>query len=412
MANDVLAIHPVKFDASGVCVSPEARSAVITEAARNYSHIVVLAHGWNNTWPQALARFTRWRDGTIGPDTQLNPLLIGVFWPSTWLTSGSERGPALASSSHELAEVIPLLPAKIQPAMRRALTMEKVGVEEAQTLARTAAGVLPPDDISGAPPNHGDAEDVLARWASLSGSELRPVKRRPGVAGRGASHQAQVAGLSLDPRDLVRMVSVWTMHDRARTVGRTGVAALLDDLTEVTSTPIHLVGHSYGGQVQLAAVSKLGSGKKVESVLLLQPAVNYLCLSARLPDGAPSGYRNVPSQLRQPLLTTYSQRDFPLTKMFHRALRRAKDVGEVAAWPYPPSRYAALGGYGPGELGDECAWSKLPVPATSEALTVNKRVHALDGSNHISGHGDVTNEACCGLLRSQLLSATETGGHL
>jgi pimeloyl-ACP methyl ester carboxylesterase len=197
------------------------------------------------------------------------------------------------------------------------------------------------------------------------------------------------------------------MHDRARIVGRAGVAALLGDLLAVTSAPVHLVGHSYGGQVQLAAVTGMRSAKAVESVLLLQPAVNYLCLSARLPGGTPSAYRTVLSRVRQPLLTTYSKHDFPLTAMFHRAFRRHGDVGEVAAWPVPPGPYAALGGFGPGELGEECEWDKLPVPAWTQASATGGRVRALDGSTHISGHGDVTNAACCGLLRSQLLSASE-----
>ena len=67
------------------------------------------------------------------------------------------------------------------------------------------------------------------------------------------------------------------------------------------------------------------------------------------------------------------------------------------------SPYAALGGYGPGDPGEECQWRDLPVPASWSAPDQEEHLQALDGSAHIAGHGDVTNAACCGLLRAQLL---------
>jgi hypothetical protein len=409
-------IRSIRFDKAGQCVSPEARSAIIDEAARGDRPVLVLAHGWNNTWPQALARFTSWYDGVFEEELaeKMRPLVIGIFWPSTWLTFRGERGPALAASPaeaaaelEELQAAIDLLPPGIQPELRDALATGPLSAAAARHLAKAAASQLPPDDLSGEALDDSDAETVLERWAAVTDPGLAPVRQHFGTAGSASAEQEHVAALSLDPRDLIRLVSVWTMHDRARNVGRSGVSALLRDLLAVTRAPVHLVGHSYGCQVHLAAVTAMRSSRPVESALLLQPAVNYLCLSARLPNGRPSAYRDVLSRVRQPLLITYSKHDFPLTRLFHRALRRHGDVGEVAAWPAPPSPYAALGGFGPGELGDECEWGKLPVPAWSRAPAAGRRVRALDGSAHISGHGDVTNSACCGLLRSQLLGASE-----
>jgi hypothetical protein len=402
-ATSAIPIRPVRFNAAGRCDSPQARSAILDEAASGPSHIVVLAHGWNNTWSQALGRFTEWRDGTFGTGfgENINPLVIGLFWPSTWLTFGRERGPALAGGTDDLAAAMAMLPPEIQAVLRDALARGPVPAEEAGDLAQAVEGIVPPDDISGE--SRQGANAVMENWTAISDSRLAPVRREFGTAGSAASGPEQVAIRILDPRDLVRLASVWTMHDRARTVGSSGAAALLGDLLSVSSAPVHLVGHSYGCQLHLAAVRGMRSEKMIESALLLQPAVNYLCFSARLPGGGPSAYRAVLFRLRQPLLSTYSRHDFPLTRVFHRALRRRGDLGEVAAWPVPPSAYAALGGYGPGELADECLWQDLPVPAVS-LPAADKRIYALDGSAHISGHGDVTNSACCGLLRSQLLA--------
>ncbi len=51
----------------------------------------------------------------------------------------------------------------------------------------------------------------------------------------------------------------------------------------------------------------------------------------------------------RPILCTFSQHDAPLHRFFHLILRRDQDLGEmqIAAAGEPPSRFAALGGYGP-----------------------------------------------------------------
>ena len=122
-------ISPIRFDAAGQCESPRARSAVIDAAANGQGPVLVLAHGWNNTWPQAMARFTAWYDGvfTEALAKQMRPLVIGVFWPSTWLTFRGEQGPALAAGSRRAGEIEQLqaavdqLPAAIQPVLHAAL---------------------------------------------------------------------------------------------------------------------------------------------------------------------------------------------------------------------------------------------------------------------------------------------------
>jgi hypothetical protein len=127
---------------------------------------------------------------------------------------------------------------------------------------------------------------------------------------------------------------------------------------------------------------------------LLQPAVNHLCFADRLPNGSPGGYRDVLSMVRHPILSTFSAHDFPLTKTFHLALRRGKDLGEVQiAADEPPNEYAALGGYGPrGFQG----WREVSIKDPTDAYELrdgSPRVWSVNGTRTISGHGAIVNES-------------------
>ena len=98
----------------------------------------------------------------------------------------------------------------------------------------------------------------------------------------------------------------------------------------------------------LSALAAREPVRRAHSLLLLQPAVNHLCFA---PQG---GYRPVLGRTTRPVFTTYSAHDVALTRFFHLAVRREADRYEprIAAWPEPPSPYAALGGYGPREAED------------------------------------------------------------
>lgn len=407
-------LHVVRFDQDGACVSPAARAAFLDDAITgDYTHVLVMAHGWNNSWGKALHRFTTLGAGTLaltvdGQPRPMRPLVLGLFWPSIWITWPWESGPALAAQDpNEIADALALLPPTPRARLREALSAPALGAGEAHKLASVAAETLPSDDLTGDPVPP-DPTVVLGAWSAVSAPALAPVQPRFGTATKHHAGEPDSAAWLLDPRDLVRLVSVWTMKDRADLVGRADVARLLDDLIAKTSAPVHLVGHSYGCRLLMSAIASMASEQRLTSLLLLQPAVNYLCFAHRLPSGGTGGYRPVLQRLRQPLLTTYSRNDRALTSFFHLALKRRRDLGEAVAapWPYPPSPYAALGGYGPGEVGSECTWRDLPLPPDQHNLADAAKLHALNGTAHIRDHGDVSNEACCWALRSQLAWAS------
>src|SRR5207248_2899346 len=109
-------------------------------------------------------------------------------------------------------------------------------------------------------------------------------------------------------------------------------------------------------------------------------------------------------RIEQPIMTTYTRRDGPLHDFFHLGVRRARDLGEqqIAG---APSRYAALGGYGP--AGAPSSVETLmrrpedgPYPELRSAG--NAHVLALRANDLIKGHSDISNEATWWALYCQV----------
>src|SRR5262249_17515892 len=93
-----------------------------------------------------------------------------------------------------------------------------------------------------------ELDDVLAGWRETPTARGGPDPDDLGYysnqgpageegAGGGAPEAAGLKGF--DPRDLVRAFTVWQMKDRAGVVGSRGVAALLTDLLQQPSPPVH-----------------------------------------------------------------------------------------------------------------------------------------------------------------------------
>ena len=144
------------------------------------------------------------------------------------------------------------------------------------------------------------------------------------------------------------------------------------------------------------------------SMLLLQAAVNCYCFA---PDadghGLVGGYRPVLSRIQQPILSTFSSHDMPLTQFFHLALWRASDLGEtkITRAGDPPSRYAALGGFGPqGNAAGEARTIDILPPGKAYVLgdPAGMRVIGLCSDAAIDGHGGVVNPATAWALYCQV----------
>lgn len=426
--------HPMRFDKHGACTSPEAVRTLV-ESAPEATDIFLFSHGWNNDWATVKKRYGAFitqfaacrRQCWTPPDRDYRPLLAGVFWPSVILVAPWEQAPEVAGEHDlgsqapepddvaELAESLPKSQAERFIELAR-----RDGLDEAQTkeLAALLAPVISAenddesDELGPAAPL--SPEGLVKVWndSASTGSSAKPRGKRGGfIAGK---HEPTVPTAAvdlgrLDPRKAVRTTTVLLMKDRAGRVGGRGVASLLRRLLEAApDSRVHLIGHSYGGKVVLSALcAGAPPVSPVESVLLLQPALSCLCFASDVDGrGRPGGYRSAPARCRQPIVTTYSRHDVPLTKFFHHAARRKSDFGEavIAADGDVPSRYAALGGYGPQGIPDEVLTVDAKQPPDRYDLSAESiRVVAVKANDAIGGHGDVTNPATAWALLCQVM---------
>lgn len=419
----------LKFDKHGKCDSPDHLAALLARLKADPKlPIILFSHGWNNEYGDA----TGWyRVFLQHLQTHLNnypgkqtPLFVGVIWPSTWLSF--DTGPDIADSTdleRQFAqELAASLPEDKQQQFQSLLTTAQLPKEQAADLADLVSSALKVQltggNTEGLEDSTPDSAAMLAALLELQQTVTPPPAQgddlaEGGVHNNNADGGVAAAGLLsyLDPRWALRIASVYKMKDRAGTVGAKGVSSLIKDILAQTTAPLHLVGHSYGAKVVLSAIAAQPLPSKVQSVLLLQPAISHLCFAKVLPGrGGSGGYHDVPNRVVQPILTTYSGHDFALHEVFHRALRRAGDLGDfkiagqVTHAGSPPNVYAALGGYGPRGVAERLI-EPLPSPGTALSISTGERVFGLDGTmdKRVNGHGDVKTPYTAWLLYSQLL---------
>ncbi len=279
--------YVIPFDDQGRCTAPLTRGQLVDAVKHgDFTDIYLFSHGWNNDWRDAVGddpsgvatgggyrgMFEAYgrlrRDHNLAYNRPYRPLLIGIFWPSAWLVRPSEAAPQIAADDPQLAEA--------------AVAQERRALEE---LARLIDGADVEAFYAFTQQEKLSEDDALVELWRKIGQREKP--RDTGAAGGrlgGAGAAPQIAGIldGLSPRDVIRGASVWIMKDRAGTVGAHGVADLLTDLLAASATArVHAIGHSFGCRVLLSAICYPSSlPRKVDSALLLQPALSHLCFAA------------------------------------------------------------------------------------------------------------------------------------
>lgn len=403
----------IKFDKDGKYESPQSLQHLMQHAI-GHSDIFLFSHGWNNDWDHAVKRYENFCDGfiTMRKEQHLpappnyKPLMVGIFWPSAALVTESEQAPKIAGLvAQELqmfTEIAGQLPAASATRLKELAGLGRL--DQAQALE--LAGILQPlysvSQEELAVVEVPSTAEMVSSWKELSQPEApQPTAAQVSTVPDDLSAQdtqVQTAGL-IDKltglvRDAIRVTTVWTMKDRAGVVGSVGVAPLLTQLLSSSQARLHLIGHSYGCKVLLSALcAPAALPRKVHSLLLLQPAVSHLCFAAEVPKtDHPGGYHDALSRVVRPILSTFSVHDFALTKVFHLALRRDNDLGDVKAaggFRSPPSQYAALGGFGPRSSAEHL----MPIQVAPQRYTFKEdnRLIGLSADQTISSHGDISN---------------------
>ncbi|MEE9322131.1 MAG: hypothetical protein V3U76_16965 [Granulosicoccus sp.] len=440
--------YMIRFDKRGRLKSPQTLNHLV-EALElgDFTHVFLVCHGWNNNWQHAYDRYRGFAKKFIEVRATLDialpanykPVLVGVFWPSISLVLPWEKGPVIAGNSASVDG--PGLSAEdraIEGEVDSAIDMfaedlaedrldeyyqlmnsSSLTLKQAGEMAELLASSLGDDDEIG---TSADAKDLaaalIASAAQLQGNSpgsSADDEENAGISSAGvvASSPQAAGGLAaIDPRNLIRMATVWKMKDRAGKVGATGVHDMLNTILKNSKASIHVLGHSYGCKVLLSAITQGDLSGKITSALLLQPALSHLAFAVNISGvDRPGGYRAALKRIIQPVMTTFSKNDFALTKIFHLAVRRKSDLGEIkiAATEVPPvkapSKYAALGGSGPHGMADgEQVNTFLHDSGEQYKELENESLQciALESSAMIGGHGDVIQAETAWALHEQV----------
>ena len=375
----------------------------------------VFSHGWNNDWDSATARYLRFFDQFAAireahwaqPGRRFDPLLVGIIWPSTALVAPWEQPPDIASAKPEqnqlaelTADLTPDDAERVREIARNPSPDEADVRELAELLAPAASGVVDETNASGTVAH----EDLYEIWRA---PEFEPAaaSTEPGgfIDDATGGPVADPAAAGWNPFDIVRkairITTVLQMKDRAGRVGATGVADMVRQILNASEdTRLSLVGHSYGCRVMLSALAAGDAPRRpAESVLLLQAATSCYAFADEI-NGSPGGYRRALDRVRQPIITTHSSHDGPLTRFFHLVARRRSDIGDPVIAGGETSPFAALGGFGPRAVAAE----RLDLPAVGAAYpATGHRVIAADGSAFIKAHGAVETPETAWALLSQ-----------
>jgi pimeloyl-ACP methyl ester carboxylesterase len=316
------------------------------------SDLLVLSHGWNNDMAEAKALYSELLSNVEGllreaqtttAETPLEALrsrrfaACQVFWPSKRFadedlipgggsaSAGLDGDGALVRVLRQLAmdedrlghrELDPARLAEVE----RALAL--VGRLEFDAAARrefveTLRGLLDRTDLSEDDGSlaffEADAEDLLT---SLSPEVLEvPTSSEGGAAGVGQAAGILgdfMSGMKASARRLANYATYYRMKSRAGLVGREGLAPVLARLrNQRHEIRLHLVGHSFGGRLVIAAANALPDKTSAVTISLLQAAFSHYGLSQDFGNGKAGSFRDViaASRASGPIIVTHTKND-------------------------------------------------------------------------------------------------------
>jgi hypothetical protein len=297
-------LYLLRFGKDGRLQSPQTAHMAL-KAAERATDVFFCSHGWNNIYADAIGRCRGFAEGFIQQRASLGlstpadyrPLLIGMIWPATWFVLPWEEGPDIAGGGatdtqekEMLAEVTDTMLPEDAEKLADLLDRSRLLLEdEARQVAEIIRAQLWPDDDPDGDSRPPDTDALLSSWRALSEEDTSFIDEEEatgtidsptgGAAEEPDEMPIAAGGLDFDPRDILRMGSVWKMKARAGAVGAYGVGPLLAKVLKETEARVHLVGHSFGARVMLSAIVSQSLTRNVHSILLLQPAVNRWCFA-------------------------------------------------------------------------------------------------------------------------------------
>jgi hypothetical protein len=393
--------HQVVFDELGQFIDRQAFDTLLSSSGgeQKLTDVFVLSHGWKNSFADAhrlyanllaqLADIAHVFPGPRPPDYL--PLAIGVVWPSkAWDEAEASGGLADADSLPEAVDEA-FSPARASPAGFRhdVYRMKQFLLADRLTI-----------------PERDEFRSLLRRHADL------PAMAEDESVFEPAAPAEALEGLTVgefSARDVFRTFTYWQMKKRSGVVGQTGVRAVIAAVQgRFPAARVHLIGHSFGCKVMLAAVAGPGEPppRPVQTLVLLQGAVSFEAMAARVSGtGSPGGYRAAidPARVDGPIVATYSRLDKACSQAYPLGSRVAGQVGELEALF---DRYRALGAVGASGIGEELE-HRLPMMAVGKPYGFGgPGVWSIDGGTppaaFITGHSVIRSPQVAWLIWSAM----------
>jgi hypothetical protein len=357
----------------GTLLSETLRTHFTTTAG--ITDVFVISHGWKGDIPAAITQYDSWvsvmvdqtadRQAAVRACPAFKAVVVGIHWPSLpWGDEGMADagllglGPDgdvdefLAESSLDLDSLVERYAARIAatPTARNALRTILTADLDPATLTRDSTAVdLPPvvqeayqtlltesglghggeaaapgADQQGLPAARIIASSIDNLVVEPPTEPARPDDGEPGLlgdGGAGGGFRHKLRNILLMP---VRQLSFWSMKNRARQVGETGVHDLLLSLQEAArEARFHLMGHSFGCIVVSAALAGPRGAddgaaapagmRPAASLFLVQGALSLWAFADTVPFGLnlPGYFHGVRADnlVSGPVVTTRSSHD-------------------------------------------------------------------------------------------------------
>jgi hypothetical protein len=361
--------------------------------------LIVVSHGWNNTAAAAedlyMKLFSNFADVTKGDEASASRkiAIIGVIWPSKKFDDlmtqleGNGKAPGGAKSL-SAADQAQAEAAMLEAINRAAPIFDDPG--DSDRIAKLQALIPTLEDDFGAQEEFVILLRELIDPANQHEDQQSPedssdvfFEGEPALIFKNASQSVPAtAAAASDPKEaqteddgssdqtggaqafggffskaanavtnLMNLSTYYEMKQRAGTVGKNGVAPLIDELSGQVRQ-IHLVGHSFGGRVVTAAAANSNT-KKLRSMSLLQAAFSQNGFS-KVRQGF---FRSVISNQRVsgPILVTNTKKDLSVGLAYPAASRISGDAASAFGGADDP--FGGIGSNGaqqmePGEISD------------------------------------------------------------
>ena len=424
-----------QFDKNGSLQAPVALPAGVTD-------LFVISHGWNNNAEAARSLYQRFFTNFVAvarPDDLPGRrfAIVGVIWPSKEFDElvaiagapGGAQGAAGVHAADEgsrraveakldrmkelftepaeqqlLGDLKALVPDLEDKASARLMFVEKVrsllnpsaaNREDASDSFFKGRGDDLMDNLKV------DEEDLDADVAGPGGGASLPlgIGSTAAASGGAAAVTSLLAGFSVAALNVLNFSTYFEMKDRAGTVGRNGVARLIDQLAPSVQK-IHLVGHSFGGRV-VAAAAASSTTDKIASMALLQTAFSHSGFSKR----SNGFFRSVVDHQRVhgPILVTHTSNDTAVGIAYPLASRINGD--RTAAFGDKDDVFGGLGRNGAQQMQDgETIAGRLSAVGASYAFRAGAFFN-LEASEFIKSHGDVTGREVAHAIRKAMTQA-------